>query len=87
MRTHYFEDGNVQLNQEKSFGDVIQCEQSELVGEIMKFIQKSEMRVVSDLEEIYENIPGQFLKAMRRQLPVTQERFNWNQALLKTKKL
>jgi hypothetical protein len=77
---HAFENGNVQL---KSKVDVspqtFKQPSSSLADEIIKFIhQFEEERLLPLLKCAYNNMSNDILKKMRRVMPVTRTKFDWN---------
>lgn len=70
FRAHYFEDGNLQMSQEKKV--------SEAVGgldAVIPAILAAEAQIHTQLESIYEHLPQSCFKIMRRTIPVTHTRF------------
>jgi len=83
---HYYEDGNVQLNSD--------CTQTTKISETapdaaataaFKAIMKVEQTFQESLESSYRSMGDTTFKALRRALPITRNRINWNQ--IKTYKI
>ena len=77
---HYFEDGNVQLNTTKSIPafDIKYVTTEELAKEIVKAIEKIENEIQGSLNDMYREMHDHTLRAMRRTLPVTRTKMEWN---------
>jgi len=73
---HYFEDGNVQLTD----GSTFQCELPlDKVGEnFAKKVQQFEQEFLSKLEDIYQTLSEQVIQSLRRRLPITRTKFDWD---------
>lgn len=69
VQTHSYEEGIIQLNTTRYFGP----EQ----GDAVKLIAKWEQEVMDSLAETYDTM-GDKLKALRRVMPVTRTRMDWN---------
>jgi len=76
---HYFEDGNVQLTDGSSFA----CELP-LTGDVgeafAKKVAEFEREFVIKLEEIYQTLSEQVIQSLRRRLPITRTKFDWEKA-------
>jgi len=79
VNVHYYEDGNVQLNTntEKHLqapaGDPVAT-----ASNAMKAIIKAEQSFHSALDTSYSTMGDTTFKALRRALPITREKINWN---------
>ena len=74
---HYFEDGNVQLDD----GTKIQCDLKfgGKMGEAMaSTVGEYEMNFNQGMEDIYVSMSEQVLQGLRRRLPVTRVKFDWD---------
>lgn len=80
--THYFESGNTQMHGSKSIGpldvkipagDVHACAKA-----VVAAIAAAEDGLQISMDEMYESLSGQALKEMRRFLPVSGSKMNWN---------
>ena len=79
LNVHYFEDGNVQLNSTFNKESSIRVENAENTAKAVgACIEKLESEYHKQLEEFYVNMNVVTFKAMRRFLPLTQKKFEWN---------
>ena len=75
---HYFEDGNVQLDDKVVFQHEISGEASEAGKEFAAKVHESEGGFMAKLEEIFQNMTSNVLQGLRRRLPITQKKFDWD---------
>ena len=80
VQVHYFEEGNVQLHTQKPIaqsislsGDAAACAAS-----IVKFISSQETSFQTMVNEQYQVMSDTTFKALRRQLPVTRTKVDWD---------
>lgn len=79
VNVHYYEDGNVQLNTttEKHLqapaGDA-----SATASTVLKAIIKAEQAFHASLDTSYTTMGDTTFKALRRALPITRQKINWN---------
>jgi len=74
---HYFEDGNVQLDDGTKF--TCELKFSKGVGEAMAAqVLEYEMEFNQGMEDIYVSMSEQVLQGLRRRLPVTRVKFDWD---------
>lgn len=80
VRAHYFEEGNVQLQTTKAFHPArILFETPCMLGTvIIEQVRTAESALQYGLEKMYDNVPVETAKAMRRILPITHVKMNWN---------
>ncbi|TPX43084.1 hypothetical protein SeMB42_g02735 [Synchytrium endobioticum] len=80
LQVHYYEDGNVQLNTEKEIvADVASGnDERTFANGVIKQILKIENDFQSVLNENYAQLSDSTFKALRRALPVTRNRIDWN---------
>jgi capping protein alpha len=86
INAHFFEDGNVQLKEIKNIEEKLGLIGNDPIGEsayVVELIEKLETKLQTGLDVIYENMPDQFFKAMRRILPFTNTKMEWNAAIPK----
>lgn len=77
FKAHYFEEGNLQCTQSKSFQKPISASSEESgAEEIIKAIKEADNAVQNGMKEAYENLPQIAFKRMRRTMPVTQVKFS-----------
>jgi len=80
IQVHYFEDGNLQLNSSKpiatSEGKFLS--EADLGDKIVAHIRRQETLIQTGLEEMYNNMSEQTLRSMRRVMPITRTKMEWN---------
>lgn len=75
LQVHYYEDGNVQLNTDTE--RKVQAEDGSPQG-IVKTIVKTEQTFHQNLDSSYNLMGETTCKALRRALPITNSKINWN---------
>lgn len=79
INVHYFEEGNVQLNTNFTAESDIDTKSKEAVSStVVNHIRKQESDLQKKMEEMYLNMHTQTFKAMRRFLPITKTKMNWD---------
>jgi len=80
INAHYFEDGNVQLKLHKTFSFPMELkgEAEENCQKILDKIREGEDDILKGLDSLYESLPTQVFKTMRKALPVTNSKMDWN---------
>lgn len=80
LHIHYFEDGNLQLQGSKSIPGtaITYTSEAELGEKVVAAIQANENTLQSSLEEMYTSMNEETLKAMRRIMPITRTKMEWN---------
>jgi capping protein alpha len=80
INAHYFEDGNVQLKLNKAFSFPMDLKAEADVNcqRIFEKIRESEDQILKGLDALYESLPSQVFKTMRKALPVTNTKMDWN---------
>ena len=78
VSVHYFEDGNVQLDDKAVFQCEISATPSEVGTEFVGKVREQEQQFMTKLEDIYSNMSESVLQALRRRLPVTRTKFDWD---------
>uniref|UniRef100_A0A0K0EB89 F-actin-capping protein subunit alpha n=1 Tax=Strongyloides stercoralis TaxID=6248 RepID=A0A0K0EB89_STRER len=79
LDTHYFEDGNVQLKMDHTYKP--KCVASNIGNmaiEVVKAIGKSEDSYQATINETYMAQIEEVFKQLRRSLPITKTKFDWN---------
>lgn len=80
IHAHIFEDGNVQLQQNKAFPrtSLNASSEEQLASAVVQYIQASESALQEGLEEMYRNMNEETLKSIRRIMPFTRTKMEWN---------
>lgn len=78
LNVHYFEDGNVQLDDKVVFQSELPASVQEVGGAFVKKVKDSEMGLVAKLEETYTSMSDNVLQGLRRRLPITKMKFDWD---------
>jgi hypothetical protein len=79
LHAHAFEDGNVQVKSKTELPSHTIENTTSLSEDIMAQIQKwEEEYVLQPLKDVYHDMSNDILKKMRRVMPVTRTKFDWN---------
>jgi capping protein alpha len=77
--TYYYEEGNVQFSLDTKFNGSTKGGDANAVADgLIEFIKKSENSVQLELEKVYDELSENYIKPLRRKLPVTGTKVNWN---------
>jgi len=76
---HYYEDGNVQLNTDTSVNvKITEGNPDATASAAAKAIEKAEQSYQQSLDTSYSTMGDTTFKALRRALPITRTRIDWN---------
>ena len=80
VHIHIFEDGNLQLQNSKTINATTLNYESneELFKKIIDHIKSEESILQNGFEEMYSEMQSETLRAMRRVMPITRTKMEWN---------
>eukprot|EP00158_Paraphelidium_tribonemae_P003331 Partr_v1_DN26043_c1_g1_i6_m214 putative capping protein (actin filament) muscle Z-line, alpha len=85
LNVHYYEDGNVQLESVLEETSQISATGPDAIAEEIKtFIAEKEKLYQTSLNESYAQLSENTFKGLRRALPVTKSKLDWNKVLVPT---
>lgn len=78
VQVHYYEDGNVQLSTSKDVDGSVSGGDQQMADQFSKLMKKSESDYQEGINENYGTMSGTTFKALRRVLPITKTKVDWN---------
>jgi len=80
VQVHYYEDGNVQKVSKKDLESSLKfTSEQNLAEEVVKCLEQSTNGYQRSIVDTYEKFQSNTFKSLRRQLPVTHSKINWEQ--------
>ncbi|XP_062439999.1 F-actin-capping protein subunit alpha-2-like [Rhea pennata] len=82
VQAHYFEGGNIHLTVCKEVTESLPVSsRMQAIRAFVKLVEDSESQLQAGLMEEYQKMNGTYLKAFRRQLPITHSMIDWEKIM------
>eukprot|EP00771_Trimastix_marina_P002535 gnl/Trimastix_PCT/367.p1 GENE.gnl/Trimastix_PCT/367~~gnl/Trimastix_PCT/367.p1 ORF type:complete len:298 (-),score=88.70 gnl/Trimastix_PCT/367:99-992(-) len=82
IHIHIYEAGNVQLRSEKeATAQLGECDNEQLAQAIVEQMERAESELQSSVESSLTSLSDTTFRALRRALPITKKRIDWNNVL------
>lgn len=80
LSTYYYEEGNVQFKLNKIYEEKVASNNNikDDVSAIIKEINNNENNIQLELDVIYDSLSDEYLKPLRRRMPITGQKMNWS---------
>lgn len=89
IKAHFFEDSNIQLNTIKASDTktLAAAAPEATTADLVAFIQLTENDIQRGLDEMYASMADETFRAIRRTMPITRTKMEWNMNSLKMNRM